>query len=745
MRPFQAGFIKRKFQNAPISHKIFLVCVASSGVSLALLSGLFIWQDVDSHLDRQEQLLESLAAIVEANSEAAIAFGDPRSAAESLQSLAAEREIQSAHLFDADGEIFASYVRLGSSAPPIPFADDRFVKRGDNLYCSIPVSVSDKRLGTLQIVSHVPGIRETILASLPFTVITFGLGLLLIAVIVRWAQRPITAPIVELRNLAEHVTREEDFSRRATSAFQDEMGSLVQSFNFMLEHIQQNQEELRTSHRNLERQVQARTAELRAALESAEAASASKSRFLATMSHELRTPLNAIIGVCSYLLHKESDMELVERIEIIQRSADNLLNLIRDVLDFSKIEAGRLDLEIEPQELLPIIDSAVQIAASQKSIPDSVVVFSTVNPKIPGIIDTDRFRLRQVLVNLLGNGIKFTERGHVWLDVDMHLREDGSRCLCFSVQDTGIGIPEERRGLLFSSFTQIDDSPSRRYEGTGLGLVICQKITHALGGSIEVESTVGKGSTFRLWIPYAGNENGEPIASNPPWPVGKKPDFLIGAFPTPLRNGLIRWIEYWGADCHLSPSGQALQLAAVHPNNPSDHRLVDIPVKWPWAWSSIREGLQRAFCNGTPIQPAKPSPSPMDFSGMNLNILLVEDNVVNQRVFQLVIGRLGLKASVVSGGKEALDLVNSRRWDLLFIDYQMPGMDGTEVAAAIRALGDQIHQPYLIGFSANVQDSAINHMRAAGMDDFLPKPVKVEDLAISLEIYVQRKRALMPS
>ena len=638
------------FNSFSIRQKLEAIVLITAASVLLLNSILFILVEIDSARDDAETRLRALATVLGSNSSAAITFHDEAAATEILATLYTQTDVLAAHIKSRNGNTLAKYSADSnnssnkSSTPILSYLLD-------DIKIQQPIIMHNEVIGNFYISGNMSRAHSILLKQ-----IMLGLGIFIFSMVIamllsKKLQHIISDPIKNLLNTITMVATNKDLSHRAKITSDDELGILVNEFNSMLDQLQKYDNELTNYRIDLEKLVIERTHKLEHAIEEAKAADQAKSDFLAVMSHEIRTPMNAAIGFAGLLKQTPLNEIQAEYVHNISSSTDSLLTIINDILDFSKIEAGKLILEKTDFNLKKEIDE-IQALFTPKIEEKSLELIIEIDTNIPEALCGDITRLRQILINLLANAIKFTEHGKISLLIE--LAEINSPLsdefpLKISICDTGIGITEEQQAELFQPFQQGDASITRHYGGTGLGLTITQRLVALMNGSINITSSLGEGSCFTVIIYIEAAKNPQKIH---------------------YHNDNIKEIS---EDKH--------------------HRR--------------------------------------DLS--KLSILVVDDNLLNLKVATTFLSNEGTKVTAVDSGAAALHMANQQTFDLILMDLEMPNMSGIETAINIRKIAQYTDKVPIIALTAHAFPDIQEQVLQAGMNDFLTKPYKPEQLFSKIE------------
>ncbi len=501
------------------------------------------------------------------------------------------------------------------------------------------------------------------------------------------------------------------------------------------------------------------------AKENAELASSTKAMFLANMSHEIRTPMNAVIGMTDILRETKLTKEQLNYVDTIAKSGNDLITIINDILDYSKIESGNLTISEQTVDLYELVEEVIYMLAL-KAHEKSLEILYQIDEDVPALIKGDPVRLKQVLVNLINNAVKFTHQGFVKIRVSVEKKQNRKGTITFIIEDTGIGIEKSQLENIFSSFTQVDLSSTKKFEGTGLGLTISRTLIGLMGGSIDVDSAPGKGSTFSFSIDTEFEPDLNEDKRNPDF-GSKKVGFATHS--AVLINNFEKLSRSWNLDCMTFQDSISLEKS-IDQNEKFELLLLDhnflqyCEDKTLQKIESLQKqnvpailiyplgaNIDRKFLDQFQNRVTKPlkrseliselksfllgKPEDPDIKEMRseskeslLSILVVEDNLTNQIVIKSLLTKLGYNPKFANNGAEALEQMNSETFELIFMDMQMPVLDGVETTTEIRTKNEAYSEPVIIALTANAMQEDREKCMEAGMDDFLSKPVKKDEI-----------------
>jgi len=785
------------FERSSLSQKLSLLSLLSTATALCGVFLAFAVSSVTEHRDDERARLQSFAAIVAPACGEALRRGAAQAADTCLAVLKEADGISAAVLYGPAGKPLAHYGDAPDGAldavSAAVLAD--LNAREDTLWSAHLrhwrlLQQDGAPAGALLIESNLGGMWRDIVHALAILAGAMAGSLLLALPLARRLKASVAEPVEQLIAAARQVSHSQDYTLRVAHARSDEMGALIDSFNAMLAQVEERGSALAHHRQELEHQVSVRTGQLEKAKNAAEAASRAKSAFLATMSHEIRTPMNGVLGMTEMLLGTQLTESQRNYASMVKRSGEHLLVIINDILDFSKIEAGKLTVEyihFNLWDLLDDIDSVYRPQAHAKG----VSLYLDVDATIPAAICGDPNRLRQVMSNLLGNAIKFTDSGEIRIRVENRGEDQQCAVLRFEVHDTGIGISREARSRIFEAFSQADNSTTRKYGGTGLGLAISKQLIELMGGKIGVENALTQGSVFWFQVTFDKRR----LAPHPDEDTLQRLRglrVLIVNEQVEERDALQRHLGAWHmlADtAHCAHDALERLGLAARTGDPYAAALIDMDlardtglsvamaIRADAALAAVRlillsspdtaaDPVQRreaglAYQLIKPVRPADlyecllprgaaplaPQPAstapPVRAAAApqrpQRRLLLAEDNPVNVEVALAMLDSLGFSVDCAANGEEALAAVRHGGVDLVLMDCQMPVMDGFAATAEIRRYEQQQGRGRklpIIAITANALQGDRDACLAAGMDDYLSKPFSQPQLAAVLGRWV---------
>ena len=792
--------------NLPLTRKLRVIILATTGLALFTAFCLQMVGEIFTYRKNLEEHIAILARAIGGNSAAAILFQDADQASKVLRTVDVDDTVVRAQIYTADKQIFLSEVFRESSASdfsevtvarvldePMP-AEDYVVWYEGRSFMNLILAINfeDEVVGYIYMRSSLDALFNTAYWYAIMAILAACSAFLIVYLSSRRAGKLITEPVDALLGIAKEVAHKKDFSLRAKKYSTDEIGDLVDGLNGMLEQIEVRDDRLARHRESLEQTVAERTRRLADARDKAEMASRAKSDFLARMSHEIRTPLNGILGMTDLLLNS-ANLNAAQRpyVETIEQSGDALLSVINDILDFSKIEAGRMELDIAPFKLRNIVEESACLIA-ERAHSKGLELICDISPELHPTVEGDGVRLRQVLINLLGNAVKFTSQGQVILRVREQAGNSERISIRFSIQDTGIGIAADKQAQIFELFTQADGGTTRKYGGTGLGLAISRQLVELMGGQLSVESTPGQGSVFEFVLDLVEDAGLEDELDAE---VLKDLTVMLVDDNATSREVLRRQLEAWqirvleiasGLEALKKLAGMSenrepldailidmemphidgLQLAGavrqsdhyydaplimLSPMSGSDNKQVHAEVGLnAWISKPVR---QSGLCNAlASVIGASPLESTFYGSMSRLRalslfkpeqtyrVLLAEDNKVNQAVARGMLSELGYEVITADTGRDAVRYMQNETFDLVLMDCQMPEMDGFEATRTIRKweVNECRVRTPVIALTANALKGDRELCLAAGMDEYLSKPFTMEQLGQTLLAQLNR-------
>ncbi len=755
----------------PLHHRLtVLVAVAVVG-AVTIVTSSSVWRETAQYRANEYAELRASASVYSAGLVEPVAAQSRGEIEQALQPIVDIPSVQFVSVAAPDGELLAEIGNgraLARSQASKNNGVPSLIKflTSSAITTTVPVMHDGEQIATLTIYTQAGelsgGLGLVVFDVLVAAIFAGGIGNLIAVRI----QRTITNPLHNLAETMTEVRESGDFSMRAASTANDETKRLVETFNELLDQLQNRDAALRANQTELRKLVQKRALEVQQTKQTAEAIDKAKSDFIATMSHEIRTPMNGIIGMANLLSNSHLPFRQKRYADIIVKSGQSLLAIINDILDFSKIEAGRLEVEKIPVRPAEIIDDIVGLFWERAASKD-LELAAYLAPNVPEVIEGDPMRIRQIVSNLVNNALKFTDKGHVVVSAKYTPSDSGSGVLKFVVADTGVGIPGDKLPTIFEAFSQADQSTTRRYGGTGLGLAICKRLSEAMLGSIGVSSTDGKGSKFYFSLPTKVVESAVPVIK-----FAQEKTALVAVNGLVTQRLLARYLQESGISTTIADPNEIFAAGVADADmifaspdfyHRASRSLKSTPADWkaaricicalgnaaldqllesrvaeealvtPLSRREVIELINRIRDNklrdsSALVFPEQETPPIISFARQR--ILAADDSAVNREVVKEALAHLNLDVTLATNGREALLEAEENEFGVILMDCSMPLMDGFEASRAIRAFEKSKgrNRVPIVALSAHVTNDE-KAWREAGMDGYLTKPFTITALA----------------
>ncbi len=750
-----------------IRRKIIGVVLTGIVTTILLVTAANSWRETARYLEIKTAEITGTANVFAASSADAVAAGDRIGVLRTLRAIGKIPSFSHAKVEDLSGEMLAA---LGTGVA-LEEGSDLPIFMRSSLDVRVDIIKGGEKVGYLTVLVKTDDLRrslvEGLLTGLAAALLSGAIGV----IIALKLQRRITEPLRKLTQTMFEVERSQDFEKSVEHVSDDETGVLVSTFNKMLAQIRARDERLAHHREELEHTVDERTRDLRVAKEVAEDANAAKSDFLATMSHEIRTPMNGMLVMAELLASANLAERYRRYADVVVKSGQSLLTIINDILDFSKIESGKMDIEQISLDPSGIVDDVLNLfwdKASSKGID----LAGYVAPQVPRFITGDPVRLNQILSNLVNNALKFTDSGYVKVVVTVTSVSERP-AIRFAVQDTGIGIPEHKLATVFESFSQADQSTTRRFGGTGLGLAICKRLVAAMDGEISATSREGEGSEFCFAIPCAEAEGSAELQGQKT--TGSLLKCVVSVNGEATSQAIAAYLSDRGIEVIQVPEGDLVNVAIadVDAALAEPERIATVPpaqaraggkpalvcvsrlgdvhsddlIRTDRAHDILMQPVSRNAMNdlvdrldagsprGRSLLERHQSTKPPTYEGAD--VLVADDSPVNREVVAEALKQMSVLPDLVEDGAAAVRAATAKIYHVIFMDCSMPEMDGFEATRHIRAseAGSGRRVP-IVALTAHAAGGKADEWRNAGMDGYLTKPFRITDLVETFEQFL---------